>query len=104
MNSKNVAFPDELLVNRTLETTIFTKENDLFGIAVLSEQGEDGLLVLRIYQLLWSEEEDSFIPVQELEAFGFYSREELVDFVERLPDISGLEMLMLLNPLPDKLV
>ena len=104
MDTRNVSFLNEILENRTIERTIFTTENDRFGISLLSEQEDDVTFALRIYQLLWSEEDDCYIPVQELEAFAFHSREDLVDFIERLPEISGLDMLMLLNPLPDKLI
>ncbi|WP_449355222.1 hypothetical protein ACUL41_03580 [Virgibacillus natechei] len=38
MNSdKKVVFPDEMLENRQVESTIFTPENEAFGIALLSE-------------------------------------------------------------------
>ena len=101
MNSKNVVFPDELLENKKIETTIFPEENGLIGVAVLSEVAENSIHVLRIYQMFWFNEEEAFSPVQELAAFSFPSREEFDDFLMRLPEISGLEMLMLVNPLPD---
>lgn len=101
MSSKRVVFPDELLEDRRIETTIFTEQNDIFGIAVLSETDQDFTFTLRIYQLMWSKDEEAFAPVQELEAFRFLTRQQLEDFVKRLPEISGLEMLMLLNPLPE---
>jgi len=100
MSSRKVVFPNELLVNKQVETTIFTEKNDIFGIAVLSEEGEDSTLILRIYQLMWFDDEQAYSPVQELEALSFQTREQLDDFVTRLPDITGLEMLMLINPLP----
>ncbi|HLR51707.1 MAG TPA: hypothetical protein VK072_02410 [Candidatus Avamphibacillus sp.] len=104
MNAKNVVFPDELLENKKIETTIFTEENDLLGVAVLSEVADNSIHVLRIYQMFWFNEEKAFSPVQELAAFSFPNREELDDFLMRLPEISGLEMLMLVNPLPDPAV
>ncbi|GAB3042120.1 hypothetical protein [Virgibacillus ainsalahensis] len=99
MNSeKTVYFPDELLENRQIETTIFTPLNDLIGVAALSEQ-EGPTFILRLFQLTVFEGE-TYEPIQELAAFSFQSREELDSFLERLPDLTGLEMLMLLNPLP----
>lgn len=100
MNSKRVIFPDELLENTVVETTIFTEQNDIYGIAALSEEGEGSTFILRIHQLMWLDDEGAFSPVQELEAFSFLNRGDLDDFLTRLPNITGLEMLMLLNPLP----
>lgn len=81
-SSKKVTFPDS---------------NEQIGIAALSER-DGSNHILRIYQLVYNEEE-LFEPIQELAAFSFLDREELTSFLERLPSISGLEMLMLLNPL-----
>jgi hypothetical protein len=95
-----IVFPDELLVNAKIETTIFREQNDAFGIAALSEADEDATYILRVYQLIWEDEERSFTPIQELEAFRFLNRKELDDSLVRLSDMSGLKMLMILNPLP----
>lgn len=101
MSSKNVVFPNELLENRKIETAIFPEHHDDFGVAVLSEVDEDSSIILSIYQMVWSNDEEAFSPVQELEAFRFWNREDLEEFLTRLPNITGLEMLMLLNPLPN---
>lgn len=98
MNSKRVVFPDELLENTVIETTIFTEHNDVYGIAALSEEGEGSTPFLRLYQLIWFNDEEVFSPVQQLEAFGFLNRGDLDDFLTRLPNMTGLEMLLLLNP------
>ncbi len=45
-------------------------------------------------------DEDAFFPVQELASFSFGTKGEMKNFVKRLPEMSGLEMLLLLNPLP----
>ncbi|PAV28420.1 hypothetical protein CIL05_17465 [Virgibacillus profundi] len=93
-----VVFPDELLERMQLETTIFTPANDAVGFAALSE--EVGLtLILRLYQLVM-DEDNIYDPIQELAAFSFESRIELDQFINRLPEITGLEMLTILNPLP----
>ncbi|MBP1969179.1 hypothetical protein J2Z83_001283 [Virgibacillus natechei] len=99
MNSdKRVVFPNEMLENRQIETTIFTPANDVYGVAVLSEKA-GATIILRLYQLV-VDADYTYQPVQELTAFSFGSRSELDSFLDRLPEISGLEMLMLLNPLP----
>ena len=38
---------------------------------------------------------------EEIKLLSLPNREEFDDFLMRLPEISGLEMLMLVNPLPD---
>lgn len=96
---RRVSFPDELLEGRQIETTIFTPSNDDVGVVALSEQ-EDAVLTLRLYQLTRFDDDPDYHPVQELAAFSFLNRQDLDDFLERLPDLTGLEMLMLLNPLP----
>ncbi|MFC4024758.1 hypothetical protein ACFOUV_13225 [Oceanobacillus longus] len=93
----NVSLPDELLDKMQLETTIFSPANDVFGVAALSEE-VGPTLILRLYQLVVNED-NAYQPVQELAAFSFGNRLELESFLDRLPEISGLEMLMLLNPL-----
>lgn len=96
--SMSVEFPDELLEGRLIETTIFSPENEDIGIAILSEfQG--GTYVMRIYQLEQSQHE-KYSPIQELAAFSFHSRRKFDEFLESLPEMSGLEMLLALNPSP----
>ncbi|WP_087974176.1 hypothetical protein [Oceanobacillus rekensis] len=94
----NIFFPDELLEKMKLETTIFSPENEFFAVAALSEE-VGPTLVLHLYQLV-IDEDGGYQAVQELAAFSFQSRLNLEEFLGRLPEISGLEMLMLLNPLP----
>ncbi len=87
-------------MNAKIETTIFGEQNDAFGIAALSKEEEDTTHILRIYQLIWEDEEGTFTLIQKLEAFRFLNRKELDDSLVRLSDMSGLKMLMILNPLP----
>lgn len=95
---KKVVYPNELLENMRAEGTIFPDNATDVGVATLSHQdGENH--ILRIYQLLFNHEESTYEPVQELAAFNFMSRNELVRFLDDLPHFNGLEMLMLLNPL-----
>ena len=96
---RRVIFPDELLEKKQIETTIFTPSNENVGVVALSEE-ENFLLTLRLYQLTRLEDNLDYHPVQELAAFSFQNRQDLDNFLERLPDLTGLEMLMLLNPLP----
>jgi len=96
--NKKVVYPNELLQNMRVEGTIFPENASQVGVATFSQQnGSDH--ILRIYQLLFNNTESVYEPVKELAAFNFMSRRDLVGFLDDLPHLNGLEMLMLLNPL-----
>lgn len=92
--------PDEVLQDMKLEDVIFPINSDKTGVVVLSQKGKNNDSVMRLFQLLLDQEADQYYPVQELAAFSFQSYEELKDFLITLPNLNGIEMLMLLNPLP----
>lgn len=92
-----VTYPDELLEKFNIEGVIFSEASKELGFATLSEI-EGSAHILRIYQLLYNEYTDAFEFTQELAAFTSESRARLLDLNKRLPEIGGLEMLMLLNP------
>lgn len=98
MGGKEVIFPNELLEEMKIESTFFSPVDDNVGIAALSHL-ENNQHVLRLYHLLRNNNL-KYHPVQELAAFSFVAYEELIDFLKRLPQMSGFEMLLLLNPLP----
>jgi len=97
-SSKSVLFPSEMLVEMEIEDTFFPTNSKQIGIAVLSHFQESAY-IMRIYQLIHNNESDSFEPIQELASFSFSSKEHFDDFLKMLPNMTGLEMLMLLNPL-----
>lgn len=96
--SKSVVFPNEMLVEMEIEDTFFLTNSHHIGIAVLSHF-QDSVHTMRIYQLLLNNDSDSFEPIQELASFSFGTREHFDDFLKLLPNMTGLEMLLLLNPL-----
>lgn len=96
MNEENVFFPDEMMENKKLETVIISPVLTEIGIAALSESSQS-MHILRLYQLNFDEHENTYIPVQELEAFSFQHYDELTNFLEKLPEMSALEMLLVLN-------
>ncbi len=96
MNEENVFFPDEMMENKKLETVIISPVSTEIGIAALSELSQS-MHILRLYQLSFEEYENTYIPVQELEAFSFQHYDELTNFLEKLPEMSALEMLLVLN-------
>lgn len=98
--SKSVVFPNEMLDEMEIEDTFFPTNSNDIGIAVLSHF-QDSVHIMRIYQLLLNNDSGSFEPIQELASFSFASREGFEELLGMLPNMTGLEMLMLLNPLSD---
>lgn len=91
------SFPNEIINDMSFEKNIFnTASNDVM-ISTFSEWNGSSY-VLRIYQLLYNRFNETYEFAQELAAFSFEERSELVDFLNRLPELNGIEMLMLLNP------
>lgn len=98
-SNKKVTYPKEMLEGMSIEGSLYLTENSQIGVSFLSEKdGSD--LILRIYQLIYVRERDQFEPLQELAAFTLSNRDDLDEFLDRLPEITGLEMLMLLKPFP----
>jgi len=97
-NEKKVVFPTSVLEEMQIEGTIFPKVVSDLGIAMLSHQ--DGPAhVLRIYQLLYNSVDDIYEPVQELASFSLPTKNDLLSFIDNIPHLNGIEMLLLLNPL-----
>lgn len=95
----SVEFPDEILKRKKVEFVTISPINDSVGISCLSGKFKN-LHLLRLYQLMRDDEDQKFYPTHEIGAFTFYSRTELVEFVNHLPEMSAFEILMLLNPYP----
>ena len=92
--------PDEVLQDMKLEDVFFPINSDKTGVVVLSQKEEDNDYLMRIFQLVLDSTLDQYFPIQELVAFKFPSYYKLKDFLITLPTLNGIEMLMLLNPLP----
>ena len=92
-----VRFDDDTLDHMKVETTIFSPEHPDLGVVVFSEEN-NGMFIARLLEL--AQDEESFYPIQDLAAFQFDTQRELKEFVKHLPGMSGLEMLLLLNPPP----
>lgn len=97
-NTKNVVFPNEMLEEMNIEDTFFPTNSDEVGVAALSHI-LDKVHIMRIYQLIRNNDSNTFEPIQEMASFSFGSREDFEEFLGMLPNLTGLEMLMLLNPL-----
>lgn len=99
MNSNlRISLPDDLTENSIVEVTMISPKNEQEGIVALSEDiGE--VINLRLFHLFLSADDEVYYPVQELAAFCFKERKYLEDFLSELPNMSALDMLILLNPI-----
>lgn len=95
----SVVFPDEILKGKKVEFITISPVIDSAGISGLSGKLKD-LHLLRLYQLMRDEEEQKFYPTHEIAAFSFYSRLQLEEFLNHLPEMSAFEILMLMSPFP----
>ncbi|HLQ83104.1 MAG TPA: hypothetical protein VK121_04595 [Pseudogracilibacillus sp.] len=93
-----INMPDEILQKMQFEGNIFSTAKTDVIITGFSEQN-GGDHILRIYQLSYNHFTNTHDFVQELEAFSFGTHKDLVDFFDKLPQLNGIEMLMLLNPI-----
>lgn len=95
-----VVFPNELLEKYTLESTFFSPTHTHFGLATFS-QIQDSVHIIRLYQLARSNHDEQYHVVQEMVSFSYQNRQDLDDFLKRLPNMSAIEMLMMLHPSDD---
>jgi len=98
INNKNTNVVKNISNENVIEEILISPESDSIGIAFTSSV-KSNFHVLNIVQLLYSMNDDSYSPVQELATFSFQNYEELKEFIQKLPRLSGIDMLLLLNPL-----
>ncbi|HLS61328.1 MAG TPA: hypothetical protein VK044_09375 [Virgibacillus sp.] len=89
-----------VLDSMQIELIMLTPVSDQVAASVLSEFIQ-GKYTLHIHQLELSTDKEHYQFVQELATFQIDTRAELDEMIERLPKLSGIEMLFLLNPQPD---
>lgn len=82
----------------TIERTFFPSNSDEVGVAVLSHI-ENEERIIHIYQLVLNMKSNVFEPTQEMASFAFEGSDDFFYFLDKLPNLTGLEMLMLLNPI-----
>jgi len=101
-NDLKVNIPNELLEEMESQGTIISPVFPEMGILVLSEgmfhHSKD--IVIRIYRLQLEADTQSYNIYYELVALSFSSYSDSKDFIDHLPNMSGIEMLILLNPEP----
>ncbi|MBS3678936.1 hypothetical protein KGF86_01790 [Ornithinibacillus massiliensis] len=93
-----VNYPDELLKNMHIEGVMISPYDTMIGVTALSQQiNQDH--VLRLYSLVLNE--DGFFEViYELQAFSMQTKEDIRIFLEKLPAMSAIELMMIMNPIP----
>src|SRR5690625_6132285 len=96
-SDKLVVFPQDLLETMTIESTLFLPNNEDLGVAILSKQINDHYIA-KVYQLSLSEDQQQYNFIQELAVFKYETQDEIDQLITRLPEMSGLEMLIMLNP------
>ncbi|MCM3620523.1 hypothetical protein M3936_23495 [Sutcliffiella horikoshii] len=99
-NNLKVEVPKEMLKGMQIEGTTVSPSHPEVGVLILSKGFNQFSteIVFRLYRIQKDPTTDSYYIVLELEAFMFKRFKEAKDFLEKLPNMTGLEMLLLLNP------
>ncbi len=92
----SVVFPNDILKNKKIEFVTLSPIDGRIAVSALSGKTKSKY-ILRLYQLT-RREDGKLFPTHEIGAFSFYTRKQLNDFVDKLPKMSAIEILMVLNP------
>ncbi|MEH7276498.1 hypothetical protein [Neobacillus vireti] len=99
-NDIKVEFPEGVLNRKKIENIIISPIDNRHGVAVVSGKLKN-MHLLRLYQIINGGEWDCYVPTHEIGAFTFTSRLKLMEFVKHLPEMTALEILMVMNPHPN---
>lgn len=94
MSYENINF--QLEENAKIEEVFFASNSDEVAILITSKK-EYVNYIMRLYQLQLNEANNKYEPVKELAAFSFQSESDLLSFLKRLPNMTALEILILLE-------
>lgn len=99
-NDLNVEIPKGMLDGMKVEATAVSPSHPDVGVLILSKGFNQFSteIVFRLYRIQKDPTTDCYYISLELEAFMFKRFKEAKDFLEKLPNMTGLEMLLLLNP------
>lgn len=100
LNDVKVIVPNHLLNTMEIQGVTISPTNQELGVLILSEKIEEDQIIIRIYLLKLDKGSKEYHIDYELEAFSFNNLQASQEFVERLPSMSALEMLILLNSTP----
>ncbi len=95
-----IVIPEELTESMQVITTIISPSKEDMGILIMGENMDPGIhkegpSVIRIY-LLGKVEEEYHVET-ELEAFAFDDIDFATEFLNHLPGMSALELLIMMN-------
>lgn len=94
MGYENIDF--QLEENTKIEEVFFASNSNEIAILVTSKK-EYVNYIMRLYQLQLNEVSNKYEPIKELAAFSFQNEPDLLSFLNRLPNMTALEILMLLE-------
>lgn len=97
-SSVSVNLPEEIIKGKKIEFVTVSPIEDRIGVTGLSGKLKN-MYLLRLYQIM-SDNDKEFYPTHEIGAFTFHSRLKLKEFVDLLPEMSAIEILMIMNPHP----
>lgn len=82
--------------NTQIENVFYASNSNEVAILATSEVVYLGN-VLRLYRLQLNHESEMYDPLNELAAFSFLSQQELIDFLEKIPNMTAFEILMIME-------
>lgn len=96
----NVEVPNELLKGMEIQAKVVSPKHPNVGVLILSKDYNQlsREIVIRLYRMHKGPVDKRFHVVSELEAFMFTNYKQAKEFLKKLPNMTGLEMLLLLNP------
>ncbi|WP_214483051.1 hypothetical protein [Bacillus sp. SM2101] len=95
-----VLLDNSILEKYQLEGIIISPITKGIGILLLSEQSE---YTLRIYLITKAPAERNFKISHELESFQFPTEKDKMNFIERLPEMPAIELMLAINPPPQNI-
>jgi len=100
IKDNEIVFPDELIEDMKILSTVTNPEKEDLGILIMGENMEveqysGGLSVIRLYLL--NKRNFKYHFEIELGAFAFYDLESAYGFLIKLPEMSALELLIMMN-------
>jgi len=88
-----VDFEDELLKKMNVETVMTSPVNSEIGVAILSSESTNQNKIVGVYSLKLQHDIQKYKIDNELQTFSFSDHEFARQFIDRLPEMSAIEMM-----------
>jgi len=100
IKDNDIVIPEELKVNMIILSTVVSPTKQGIGILIMGEnmepkQHSSGLPVIRLYLL--NKRNFKYHIEMELEAFAFHDLKSGYEFLDNLPNMSALELILMMN-------